>query len=124
MDAPRFSLVARTAHGLPPLNTNERCMAPPASCLQSPFNPQDFHNDKLSVLDIPAIDQHGAIYDIETQLSISPCPVKRIVFYSCEVYAGQMWAGDKYQDEKQIYLICLLDGRLCVILPGYVMPFG
>ena len=80
--------------------------------IQNPFNPQDFHDDKLSVLDIRAVDQHGAIYDIEMQLSASPGLTKRIVFYGCEVYAGQLRAGDEYDELKPVYSICLLDGRL------------
>ena len=80
--------------------------------IQNPFNPQDFQDDKLSVLDIRAVDQRGAIYDIEMQLSVSPGLTKRIVFYGCEVYAGQMRAGDQYHELKPVYSICLLEGRL------------
>jgi predicted transposase/invertase (TIGR01784 family) len=46
------------------------------------------------------------------QLSIFSGLVKRIVFYGCEVYAGQLKAGDDYQDLKPVYSICLLEGRL------------
>ena len=80
--------------------------------IQNPFNLQDFHDDKLSVLDIRAVDQNGAIYDIEMQLSASPGLAKRIVFYGCEVYAGLLRAGDAYHELKPVYSICLLDGRL------------
>jgi predicted transposase/invertase (TIGR01784 family) len=37
--------------------------------LENPFNPQDFKDDKLSILDIKAVDRGGAIYDIEMQLT-------------------------------------------------------
>jgi hypothetical protein len=40
-----------------------------------------------------ASGQRGAIYDFEMQLSTHSGPVKRIVFYGCEVYAGQLKAG-------------------------------
>jgi len=80
--------------------------------IENPFNLQDFHDDKLSILDIRAVDQRGAIYDIEMQLSIFSGLVKRIVFYGCEVYAGQLKAGDDYKDLKPVYSICLLEGRL------------
>jgi predicted transposase/invertase (TIGR01784 family) len=46
------------------------------------------------------------------QLSASPGLTKRIVFYGCEVYAGQLRAGDEYDELKPVYSICLLDGRL------------
>jgi hypothetical protein len=37
--------------------------------IENPYNLQDFQNDKLSILDIRAVDQRGAIYDVEMQLS-------------------------------------------------------
>lgn len=80
--------------------------------LQNPFNEKDFHDDKLSVLDIRAADRNGVIYDIEMQLSATPGLVKRIVFYACEVYAGQMQAGDEYHELKPVFAICLLDGQI------------
>jgi predicted transposase/invertase (TIGR01784 family) len=73
---------------------------------------QDFQNDKLSILDIRAVDQRGAIYDVEMQLSTHSGLVKRIVFYGCEVYAGQLKAGDDYSKLKPVYSICLLLGQL------------
>ena len=77
--------------------------------IQNPFNLQDFKDDKLSILDIKAVDQDDAIYDIEMQLSIFSGLVKRIVFYGCEVYAGQLKAGDDYSELKPVYSICLLE---------------
>ena len=38
--------------------------------IENPYNLQDFKDDKLSILDIRAVDQSGAIYDVEMQLSI------------------------------------------------------
>ena len=51
----------------------------------NPYNQQEFKDDKLTILDIKAVDQDGAIYDIEMQLSIFSGLIKRIVLYSCEV---------------------------------------
>lgn len=80
--------------------------------VENPFNPQDFHDDKLSILDIKAVDQTGAIYDIEMQLSIYSGLIKRIVFYGCEIYAGQLKTGDDYSQLKPVFSICLLSGVL------------
>ena len=54
--------------------------------IENPYNLQDFKDDKLSILDIKAIDQTGAIYDVEMQLSIFTGLIQRIVFYGCEIY--------------------------------------
>ena len=78
----------------------------------NPYNLQDFKDDKLSILDIKAVDQDGAIYDIEMQLSIFTGLIKRIVFYGCEVFAGQLKAGDDYSKLKPVYSICLLEKTL------------
>lgn len=80
--------------------------------LQNPFNRQEFEDDKLSVPDIRAVDQPGAIYDIETQMSNCRGLMHRLVFYRCEIYADQMRTGDDYQQLKPVYAICLREGRL------------
>jgi len=80
--------------------------------LQNPFNLQDFEDDKLSILDVKAVDDAGAIYDIEMQLAIFAGLVERIVFYGCELYAGQLKVGDDYASLRPVYSICLLGGIL------------
>jgi predicted transposase/invertase (TIGR01784 family) len=80
--------------------------------LENPFNLQDFEDDKLSILDIKAIDGAGAIYDIEMQLAIIAGLVQRIVYYGCELYAGQLKKGDDYENLHPVYSICLVNGVL------------
>ncbi|MGO8747803.1 MAG: Rpn family recombination-promoting nuclease/putative transposase [Thermoguttaceae bacterium] len=80
--------------------------------LENPFNLKDFEDDKLSILDIKAVDRAGAIYDIEVQLAIFAGLVQRIVFYGCELYAGQLKKGDDYENLHPVYSICLVNGIL------------
>ena len=77
--------------------------------IENPYCLQDFKDDKLSILDIKAIDQAGAIYDVEMQLSIFNGLIQRIVFYGCEIYTDQLRSGDDYSLLKPAYSICLLD---------------
>ena len=63
--------------------------------LDNPFNPKDFQEDKLSYLDVKAIDRTGAIYDVEVQLTTYRGLMQRMVYYACELYAGQLKAGQK-----------------------------
>jgi predicted transposase/invertase (TIGR01784 family) len=58
------------------------------------------------------------------QLSASSGLVKRIVFYGCEVYAGQLKAGDDYSELKPVYSICLLQGQLWDDSPKVHHAFG
>ncbi len=80
--------------------------------IENPFNLQDFQDDKLSILDIKAIDQAGAIYDVEVQLPSYSGLIQRFVFYGCEIYAGQLRAGDDYSQLKPAFSICLVDGKI------------
>jgi predicted transposase/invertase (TIGR01784 family) len=80
--------------------------------IQNPFNYQDFFEDKLSVLDIKAIDESAAIYDVEMQLEAHLGLIQRIIFYGCELYSGQMKSGDDYFQLKPVFAICLLEGVL------------
>ncbi len=80
--------------------------------LENPFNLRDFEDDKLSILDIKAVDRDGVIYDIEMQLEIFAGLVQRVVFYGCELYAGQLKAGADYAALCPVYSICLINGIL------------
>ena len=80
--------------------------------LQNPFNLQDFQDDKLSILDVKAVDGAGAIYDIEMQLAIFEGLMQRIVCYGCELYAGQLKSGEKYEALNPVYSIWLVNGIL------------
>ena len=80
--------------------------------LQNPFNPKDFEEDKLSILDIKAVDSQGTIYDIEMQLTIFAGLMQRNVYYACELYSGQLKQGDDYQKLHPVYSICLINGIL------------
>jgi predicted transposase/invertase (TIGR01784 family) len=77
--------------------------------LLNPFNRQDYEDDKLSVLDVKAADQSGAVHDIEMQLDVFLGLVQRLVFYTCEMYAGQLKAGQEYSQLRPVYTICLLN---------------
>ncbi len=80
--------------------------------ITNPFKLQDFQEDKLSVLDIKAIDRTGAIYDVEVQLSTYDGLVPRMVFYGCDLYAGQLQEGQKHESLHPVYTIWLVNGIL------------
>ncbi len=80
--------------------------------ITNPFKLQDFQEDKLSVLDIKAIDRTGAIYDVEVQLTTYEGLVQRMVFYGCDLYAGQLQTGQKHESLHPVYTIWLVNGIL------------
>ncbi len=77
--------------------------------IENPFNYQDFLNDKLSILDVKAKDATGSVFNIEMQLTVTTGLIKRVVFYGCELYAGQLSKGDDYHRLQSVYSICILD---------------
>jgi len=80
--------------------------------IENPYNLQDFLDDKLSILDIKAMDENQSVYSVEMQLTILDGLVQRIVFYGCELYADQLRASDDYTELKPVYSICLANGIL------------
>ena len=80
--------------------------------IENPYNLQDFLDDKLSILDIKAIDENRAVYSVEMQLAIHDGLVQRVVFYGCELYADQLRSKDDYTELKPVYSICLVNGLL------------
>ena len=63
-----------------------------------PFKPQDFQDDKLSVLDIKAVDRTGVVYDVEMQLTTYEGLVQRIVYYGCRALRRPAQGGREAQD--------------------------
>jgi len=95
------------------LNALLRLRSPIAKVqILNPYNDKDFEDDKLSILDLRAEDEHGRIFTIEVQLSARPGLIQRVVFYGCEVYAGQLMEGQDYSELKPVYTICLYRGVL------------
>ena len=80
--------------------------------IENPINERDFHEDKLSVVDVKAKDRSGAIYHVEVQLSVYQGLVQRIVFFGCEMYVDQLRSGSDYAELRTVFSICLADGTL------------
>ena len=80
--------------------------------IKNPFNLKDFQEDKLLVLDIKAVDGGGALFsNVEVQLEALGA-VQRIAFYGCEMFAGQLQAGQGYETLRPVYGIWLIDDIL------------
>jgi predicted transposase/invertase (TIGR01784 family) len=80
--------------------------------IKNPFNYQEFQEDKLSILDVKAIDDAGVLFDVEVQIRVPAELEKRIVFYGCELYTDQLREGVGYADLAAAYSIWLINGLL------------
>ncbi len=91
--------------------------------IQNPFNYKDFQDDKLSILDVKAVDAARTWYDVEVQLQVVRGSVKRVVYYGCGLYVDQLREGDDYAKLRPAYSIWLLDGVLWAETPQFHHAF-
>ena len=80
--------------------------------LKNPYNLQDYASDKLSILDIRAIDSSGRHLTIEMQIADHLDYEKRALFCWSDVYAKQLGEGDSYTELKKTIAIHVLNFNL------------
>lgn len=64
--------------------------------LKNPYNPKNFGSDKLSILDVKAVDQKGRWYNIEMQITDQEYYDKRALYYWSRIYNSQLQEGINY----------------------------
>jgi predicted transposase/invertase (TIGR01784 family) len=64
--------------------------------LLNPYNPKNFKNDKLSILDIKAKGETGKRYNIQIQISDEEDYDKRALYYWAKMYTEQLKATEDY----------------------------
>jgi len=62
----------------------------------NPYNPRNFRNDKLSILDIKAKGHTGKRYNIEIQISDEADYDKRALYYWAKLYTEQLEKSENY----------------------------
>ena len=90
----------------------------------NPFNEKDFHDDKLSVLDIKARDQTGRLVNVEMQLLLPQHLRSRILYYSASLYRQQLGEGAPYDQLRPATSICFLNRALFPQVEDYHLIFG
>ncbi len=80
--------------------------------LKNPYNLQDYASDKLSILDIRAIDNSGRHITIEMQIADHLDYERRALFCWSDVYAKQLGEGDSYSELKKTIAIHVLNFNL------------
>ena len=64
--------------------------------LLNPYNPRNFRDDKLSILDIKAIGNNGKMFNIEIQISDEADYDKRALYYWARLYTEQLKKSKDY----------------------------
>jgi predicted transposase/invertase (TIGR01784 family) len=65
--------------------------------LLNPYNPKNFQNDKLSILDIKAQGTDGKRFNIEIQISDEADYDKRALYYWAKLYTEQLKVAEDYE---------------------------
>jgi predicted transposase/invertase (TIGR01784 family) len=64
--------------------------------LLNPYNPQNFREDKISILDIKALGKDGKRFNIEIQITDEADYDKRALYYWAKLYTEQLKANESY----------------------------
>ena len=89
----------------------------------NPFLGKETDDDKLSVLDILATDEHGRKLNIEVQTTLPAGMAQRLTYYTSHLYVGQMKEGEHYTLLRPAISICVLTKSLFPDVPGLHLDF-
>ena len=76
----------------------------------NPYNEKTFLDDKLSIVDIKAIDQAGIKYQIEVQVATPKSLPERMLYTWSDIYQTQLTQGKNYALLQPVLSIWLLTG--------------
>ena len=78
--------------------------------LLNPYNPKNFRNDKLSILDIKAKGDNGKRFNIEIQITDEADYSKRALYYWAKLYSEQLKQSEDYGNLSKAIGIHILNG--------------
>jgi len=77
--------------------------------LLNPYNPKNFREDKLSILDIKAQGKDGKRFNIEIQITDEADYDKRALYYWAKLYTEQLKVGEDYANLSKAIGIHILN---------------
>ena len=89
----------------------------------NPFLGKESEDDKQSVLDILATDEHGRLLNIEMQTSLPAGMAQRLAYYVSAMYAGQLNEGSQYRELRPAISICVLTQAMFPGSPALHLDF-
>jgi predicted transposase/invertase (TIGR01784 family) len=91
--------------------------------LLNPFNDKEALDDKLSILDIKARDQHGRLYNVEMQMVSPRTYPERVLYYWAVLHGQQMHEGVDYVSLRTTISISFVNSVLFPQVPDYHLDF-
>jgi len=77
--------------------------------LKNPYNLANYKKERVTILDIKAIDEAGIWYDIEMQVGEQAFYDKRAVLYLAKTYSEQIESGDDFEKLRKTIGIHIVD---------------
>jgi predicted transposase/invertase (TIGR01784 family) len=90
----------------------------------NPYNEKDFLTDKMSIVDVKAIDDAGNIFQIEIQLFVSESLKQRMLHNWAEIYSRQLKEGDSWGKLKPVISIWLVNKAVFRNFDGFHSHFS
>jgi len=87
--------------------------------LLNSYNEREFLDDKLSIVNVKARDEHGRLYQVEIQLLNHPDLPARILYTWADLYSAQLQSGQDYGALRPTHAIWLLVEGLLADDPAY-----
>ena len=89
----------------------------------NPFLDKEAADDKLSVLDVLATDEHGRLLDIEMQCRLPAAMPQRLTYYVSTLYTFRLFEGEDYGVLRPAICICVLDDLMFPDEPDLHLDF-
>lgn len=77
--------------------------------LKNPYSISNYVKDKMAILDIKAVDENGAVYNIEMQLADKESYSKRAFYYWIKVCSAKTEVEENYEIPRKTIAINILD---------------
>lgn len=91
--------------------------------LNNPYNEREFVADKLTVVDVKALDENKCHYQIEIQLALHPALSARMLYTWSRLYHSQIKKGDNFSELKPVISIWILNESLFDNVKDFHLPF-
>ncbi len=91
---------------------------------RNPIQEQETEDDKLSILDILATDEHGRTFIIEMQTSVPAGMGQRLTYYTACEYVDQLGKGQDYVSLRPVISICVLTDPMFRKVPELHLHFA
>ena len=89
----------------------------------NPIQEQEAEDDKQSILDILATDEHGRTFIIEMQTTVPAGTRQRLAYYTAWQYVDQLRQGQNYASLRPVISICVLTDPMFRKVPELHLHF-